>query len=61
MHFVAAVGIDSESVKGEFEEHAADEYQHMQLIAERINQLGGTPNLNPEAWQRARPGIRSCR
>jgi bacterioferritin len=48
MHFIAAVGIDSESVKGEFEEHAADEYQHLQLIAERINQLGGTPNLDPE-------------
>ncbi|MBV9027158.1 MAG: ferritin-like domain-containing protein, partial [Candidatus Eremiobacteraeota bacterium] len=48
MHSVAAVGIDSESVKEEFAEHAADEYQHMQKIAERINQLGGTPNLSPE-------------
>ena len=47
MHFIAAVGIDSESVKDEFEQHAADEYQHMQQIAERINQLGGTPNMDP--------------
>lgn len=48
MHNIAAVGIDSESVKEEFAEHASDEYEHMQKIANRINQLGGTPNLNPE-------------
>lgn len=48
MHAVAAVGIDSESVKEEFSEHAADERAHMEQIAGRINQLGGTPNLNPE-------------
>ncbi len=48
MHAIAAVGIDSESVKQEFEEHANDERQHLEKIAERINQLGGTPNLNPE-------------
>lgn len=48
MHWVAAVGIDSESVKGEFEEHARDEREHMEKIADRINQLGGVPNMNPE-------------
>jgi bacterioferritin len=48
MHNVAAVGIDSESVKQEFAEHARDEYAHMEKIAERINQLGGTPNFDPE-------------
>lgn len=48
MHAVAAVGIDSESVKEEFAEHAAEERGHLEQIAERINQLGGTPNLNPE-------------
>ncbi len=48
MHNVAAVGIDSESVKGEFAEHARDEYEHMEKIANRINQLGGTPNFDPE-------------
>src|SRR5579884_1145906 len=40
MHYVAAVGIDSESVKQEFREHASDEREHMQKIADRINQLG---------------------
>ena len=48
MHNVAAVGIDSESVKEEFAEHARDERKHMELIANRINQLGGTPNFDPE-------------
>jgi len=47
MHAVAAVGIDSESVKAEFEEHANDEREHLEKIADRINQLGGVPNLNP--------------
>jgi bacterioferritin len=48
MHNIAAVGIDSESVKGEFAEHARDEYDHMEKIANRINQLGGTPNFDPQ-------------
>jgi bacterioferritin len=46
-HAVAASGISSEGVKEEFEEHARDEEQHLLWFAERINQLGGTPNLNP--------------
>lgn len=48
MHAVAANGIDSESVKSEFTEHAQDEQEHAMQIAERISQLGGTPNFNPE-------------
>ncbi len=48
MHAIAANGIDSESIKAEFLEHAREEQVHMMLAAERINQLGGTPNLNPE-------------
>lgn len=44
----AAMGINSSEVKAEFEEHAGDELVHMRKIAERINELGGTPNLNPE-------------
>jgi bacterioferritin len=45
---IAATGIASESVKEEFEEHAKEEQQHMRAVAERINQLGGTPNFSPE-------------
>jgi bacterioferritin len=48
MNAVAATGISSESVKGEFEQHAKEEQGHMMRVAERINQLGGKPDFNPE-------------
>jgi bacterioferritin len=48
MNAIAATGISSEGVKDEFEQHAKEEQKHMKLVAERINQLGGTPNFNPE-------------
>jgi bacterioferritin len=48
MNAVAATGISSDSVKEEFAEHAKEEQQHMRAVAERINQLGGIPNFNPE-------------
>src|SRR5262245_45148102 len=53
-HATCATGIASDSVKEEFAEHAAEEEQHLLWLAERINQLGGRPNLNPEgATERA--------
>src|SRR6185503_10471114 len=45
---IAAHGISSEGVKQEFAEHAKEEMEHLHMVAERINQLGGEPNLNPE-------------
>jgi bacterioferritin len=48
MHSIAASGISSEGVKAEFAEHAKEERGHMMAVAERINQLGGVPNFNPE-------------
>lgn len=48
MNAVAASGLSSQSVKEEFDEHAKEEQEHMRLVAERINQLGGKPNFNPE-------------
>jgi bacterioferritin len=48
MNAISATGISSESVKKEFDEHAKEEQEHMRAVAERINQLGGTPNFNPE-------------
>jgi bacterioferritin len=48
MNAIAASGISSESVKKEFAEHAREEQEHAQLVAERINQLGGKPDFNPE-------------
>ena len=47
-HAVVATGLASESVKAEFAQHAKEEEEHMDLIAERINQLGGKPNFNPD-------------
>jgi bacterioferritin len=48
MNAVTATGISSDSVKEEFEQHAKEEQKHMRVVAERINQLGGAPNFNPE-------------
>jgi bacterioferritin len=48
MHWISATGLSSEGVKAEFAEHAKDEREHMIAAAERINQLGGKPNFNPE-------------
>jgi bacterioferritin len=47
MHAVAATGISSEGVKAEFAQHAKEETEHMNEVAERINQLGGKPDFNP--------------
>jgi len=47
-HYYAAKGINSEGVKAEFLQHAAEEQQHADQISERITQLGGDPNLNPD-------------
>jgi len=47
-HAIAATGISSEAVKKEFAEHAREEQEHMNAVAERINQLGGKPDFNPE-------------
>jgi bacterioferritin len=47
-HFYKADGIHAQSVALEFNEHAAEEQRHAEMISERIKQLGGEPNWNPE-------------
>jgi bacterioferritin len=47
-HAIAATGISSDAVKQEFSEHAKEEEEHLDMLCERINQLGGKPNMNPE-------------
>jgi bacterioferritin len=47
-HFFMAKGINAEAVATEFAEHAAEEQQHADQIAQRIVQLGGEPDLSPE-------------
>src|SRR5260370_34871188 len=48
MNAVAATGTSSESVKEEFDQHVNEEREHMRKVTERINQLGGSLNFNPE-------------
>jgi len=43
-----ASGMNSQSVKAEFLQHATEEQQHADQIADRIVQLGGEPNFSPE-------------
>ncbi|HET9962940.1 MAG TPA: DUF892 family protein [Nitrospiraceae bacterium] len=47
-HYFMASGMNSESVKEEFLQHAEEEQEHADRIAERIVQLGGQPNFSPE-------------
>ncbi|HEV7158282.1 MAG TPA: ferritin-like domain-containing protein [Caulobacteraceae bacterium] len=47
-HALMAQGISSEGPKKEFADHAREEQEHMMSVAERITQLGGEPNFNPE-------------
>jgi bacterioferritin len=47
-HSIAATGLSSEAIKDEFATHAREEMAHAMSVAERINQLGGTPDFNPD-------------
>jgi bacterioferritin len=47
-HYFTATGLHAEAVAGEFQQHAAEEQAHADLLAERIVQLGGEPDFNPE-------------
>ena len=47
-HYFMASGINAESVASEFLQHANDEQGHADQIAQRIVQLNGEPNFNPE-------------
>ncbi len=47
-HYFMASGIHAESVAAEFLQHANEEQAHADQIAQRIVQLGGEPNFNPE-------------
>jgi bacterioferritin len=47
-HYFMAQGIHAQAVAQEFLEHANEEQGHADRIAERITQLGGAPDFNPE-------------
>jgi len=46
-HYFVASGIHSAGVAEEFLTHSNEELQHVDMLAERINQLGGNPEMNP--------------
>jgi bacterioferritin len=50
-HYYMASGIHAKSVAAEFLEHANEEQGHADLIAMRIVQLGGAPDLAPDSLQ----------
>ncbi len=47
-HYFMASGINAEGVAAEFLQHANEEQGHSDLIAQRIVQLQGEPDFNPE-------------
>lgn len=47
-----AEGLQRPNVVKEFIEHAQEELEHANWLAERIIQLGGTPVLDPEDWKK---------
>ncbi len=47
-HYYMASGINAQPVAAEFLQHATEEQMHADWIAQRITQLGGVPNFNPE-------------
>ncbi|SHF79378.1 bacterioferritin [Modicisalibacter ilicicola DSM 19980] len=50
-HYYMADGLSASIAKQEFLEHAQQEQQHADWLAERIVQLGGAPNFSPEGLQ----------
>ena len=47
-HYFMAQGIHSDPIAQEFLQHANEEQIHADQVAQRITQLGGVPNFNPE-------------
>jgi bacterioferritin len=47
-HYFMATGIHAQTVAAEFLQHANEEQAHADQIADRITQLGGAPNFDPE-------------
>lgn len=48
-HYFMATGVHAAAARDEFKEHADAEREHADLLAERIQQLGGKPDFNPKS------------
>ncbi|MET9295333.1 ferritin-like domain-containing protein [Streptomyces sp. NPDC003077] len=51
-HYFTASGLYSEPVAAEFLEHSQEEQEHADKLAERIVQLGGEPDFDPDTLTR---------
>lgn len=47
-HYFTAEGLNAQSAAEEFLQHAGEEADHADMIAARIQQLGGEPDFNPD-------------
>ena len=52
-HYYMASGLHGNTAKAEFKEHWAEEQEHVNMVAERIRQLGGKPDFNPAGLTKA--------
>ncbi len=46
-HYLMSTGVHAVSIRDIFKEHADDEREHADRIADRIQELGGVPDFNP--------------
>ncbi len=46
-HYYTAQGLNAEPARDQFQEHAKEEEEHADWVAERISQLDGKPDYNP--------------
>lgn len=60
-HYYTASGLYSEPVAAEFLEHAAQEQEHADKVAQRIVQLGGKPDFNIGLIMAVGGGASRCR
>ena len=44
-----------DAVAAELDQHATEELGHAVMVANRIIQLGGTPELQPKSWEKLSP------
>jgi len=48
-HYFMATGVHASSARDEFKEHADAEREHADMLADRIQQLGGKPDYDPRS------------
>jgi bacterioferritin len=48
-HYFMATGVHARAARDEFKEHADAEREHADMLADRIQQLGGKPDFNPRS------------